>query len=205
MCRLLPMALLLLLHVALACAADPAPPPSSTTRPAAQVAASDIELTDIEGSQRRPLDPAANRAKAAVVFFLSHDCPISNSYAPEINRIAEAYGGAGKFTFTIVHPYVELSAAEAKKHAKEFNLSIPVFVDTTRVLTQRAGARVTPEVAVIDVKGQVLYRGRIDDKWAGYGKGRPEPTVRDLRNALDAILAGKPVPVERTDAVGCPI
>jgi hypothetical protein len=49
----------------------------------------------------------------------------------------------------------------------------------------------------------VLYRGRIDDRVADFGKRRVEPTRRDLRLALDAILAGKPVPARRTKAVGC--
>jgi hypothetical protein len=213
MCRGLLLTVLVLLHAAPACAAD-STPSQSTTRPATLptagvaapvIPAKDITLRDVTGIVRKPLDPEASRAKAGVVFFLSHDCPISNSYAPEINRITSAYGGEGKFTFSVVHPYAELTPSEAMKHAKEFNLTVPVFVDTTKVLTERAGARVTPEVAVIDAAGRVLYRGRIDDKWVDYGKGRPEPTVRDLRNALDAILAGRPVPVERTDAVGCPI
>ena len=49
----------------------------------------------------------------------------------------------------------------------------------------------------------VLYRGRIDDRYIEFGKDRPEPTVRDLERALDAIIAGKPVPVRETRAIGC--
>src|SRR5687767_14880063 len=122
MCRVLSVAVLVVLHVALACSADSAPA-RSTTRPttspagaAKPVAVKDIALRDVEGVERKPLDAEASRAKAAVVCFLSHDCPISNSYAPEISRITFAYGGEGKFSFSIAHPYAELSAAEARKH-----------------------------------------------------------------------------------------
>ena len=61
---------------------------------------------------------------------------------------------------------------------------------------------VTPEVAVMK-DGRMLYRGRIDDRYIEFGKDRPQPTVRDLERSLEAILAGKPVPVAETRAVGC--
>lgn len=181
--------------------------PAPSTRPAdanhPTPAARELALKDIEGVERRPLD--CGEGKGAVVFFISHDCPISNSYAPEIKRIASAYGGAGKFTFSIVHPYAELTVDEARKHAKEYALTLPIFIDKQHVVCDRVGAKVTPEVAVVAPDGKVLYLGRIDDKWADYGKSRVEPTVRDLRDALDAILAGKPVKSPQTEAVGCPI
>jgi hypothetical protein len=65
--------------------------------------------------------------------------------------------------------------------------------------------KVTPEVAVLSPTGELLYLGRIDDRYNPQGKRRPEPTVRDLQLALDAVLAGKPVPTPRTKAFGCPL
>ena len=164
--------------------AQPATRPATApaTRPASVVA------KDIDGNDCHPFD--AGNGKAAVVIFLSHDCPISNSYAPEIGRLYEAYANAG-FRFSIVHPYVELSAADAKKHAIEFRLPGTVIVSDT--LAPVVEAKVTPEVAVVGPDGTILYRGRIDDKWAGYAKSRVEPNTRELRDALDAIGAGKPV------------
>ena len=181
------------------------------TRPTAGAAAAapapvpaDIELKDVDGTARRPL-AAGGDAKAAVVFFLSHDCPISNGYAPEVNRICREYAAGGRVAFAVVHPYRELPADAARKHAKEYGYTVPVFVDTNRTLTRSVGAKVTPEVAVVGPGGALLYRGRIDDAWTGYGKRRPEPTTRELRAALDAVLAGRPVPVAGGEAVGCPI
>jgi len=62
-----------------------------------------------------------------------------------------------------------------------------------------------PEVAVLAPDGTVLYRGRIDDWYADYGKRRAQPTQNDLRNALDAILQGKKVTAPTTKALGCPL
>jgi hypothetical protein len=58
-------------------------------------------------------------------------------------------------------------------------------------------------VAVMTADQKLLYRGRIDDRYLEFGKDRPEPTVRDLERALDAIVAGKPAPVSETRAIGC--
>ncbi|HEX8913007.1 MAG TPA: redoxin family protein [Humisphaera sp.] len=181
-----------------AASAPAGPQTLPATRPAALVA------TDVEGTARRPLAVPAD-SKGVVVFFLAHDCPISNSYAPEVNRICAAYGGPKGFSFALVHPYQKLEAAEARQHAKDYGYVAPVFVDGDRALTTALGARVTPQAVVVGPDGTVLYRGRIDDKWVGYGRGRVEPTARDLRNALDAIAAGKPAPPPTGEPVGCPI
>ena len=66
-----------------------------------------------------------------------------------------------------------------------------------------AGASTTPEAAIISPSGQVLYRGRIDNVYAGLGKRRPAATERDLRKALDEVLSGKPVSTRETKAIGC--
>jgi hypothetical protein len=107
-------------------AAGPATRP--TTGPAVTVP-TDLEVKDVDGTTRRPL-ACGPAAKAAVVFFLSHDCPISNAYAPEVNRICKAYGADGRVAFSIVYPYRELTAAEARTHAKEYGYTIPGLIDT---------------------------------------------------------------------------
>jgi hypothetical protein len=74
--------------------------------------------------------------------------------------------------------------------------------DLGQKLVKLTGVTVTPEVAVVNGT-QVLYRGRIDDRYLELGKDRPEPTRRDLEAALEAIAAGKAVAVPETRAVGC--
>jgi hypothetical protein len=65
-----------------------------------------------------------------------------------------------------------------------------------------AAATITPEAAVF-VDGRLVYRGRIDDRFVELGRERPAPTQRDLFDALTAIVAGKPAPHPKTQAVGC--
>ena len=181
--------------------APAAPQDSPHSRPA-----TDIELKDTKGTTHRPLEVKGGVA-GAVLIFVATDCPISNSYAPEINRICAEYGGegSGKFRFYLVHVDTDLAPEAAARHARDFGYTCPVLLDTHHKLVEFLRARVTPEAVVLAPGGAVRYHGRIDDKWAGYGKARPEPTTRELRTALDAIRAGRPVPTPETEAIGCPI
>jgi hypothetical protein len=159
----------------------------------------------VDGAAHRPLHLAG--AKAAVVLFIRHDCPVSNGYAPEVARIISAYSKRD-VRFYLVHVDADLSAGDARAHAKEFRYPTdvaPLLLDGRQVLVTKLGATVTPEAAVVVEGGALAYRGRIDDKYYAYGRSRAEPTVRDLRAALDAVLEGKPVPAARTRAIGCPI
>jgi hypothetical protein len=179
--------------------------PASRPAAPATAPATPVELNDVDGAPHRPLH--LGRAKAAVVLFIRHDCPVSNGYAPEVGRIIAAYSPRN-VKFYLVHVDPDLSAKDAQVHAKEFRYPTdlaPVLMDTKRVLATRLGVTVTPEAAVVVEGGEVAYRGRIDDKYYAYGRSRAEPTVRDLRAALDAVLSGKPAPAARTKAIGCPI
>jgi hypothetical protein len=74
--------------------------------------------------------------------------------------------------------------------------------DVDLKLVKATGVTVTPEVALM--KGtELLYRGRIDDRYVDFGKDRPQPTRRDLDVALDQAIAGKPIAVRETRAIGC--
>jgi hypothetical protein len=159
-----------------------------------------IMLRDVDGRTHTPLSQPGS--KATVCFFLLPDCPISNAYAPEIKRIYSAYAPKQVAAF-LVHADPDTTAEQAKKHAQEHGLNCPVLLDPSHLLVKRTGVTVAPEVAVLSPVGKVLYRGRIDDWYVDYGKRRGEPTQRDLRNALDAILQGKAVPVAETKALGC--
>ena len=65
------------------------------------------------------------------------------------------------------------------------------------------GVEVTPEAVVLAKDGEVLYRGRIDDRWVDLGTRRPRATRHDLEEAIEAILAGRPPPPAPGRAVGC--
>ena len=141
-------------------------------------------------------------AKAAVFLFVARDCPISNAYAPEIRRIIARYAPQ-RVAFTLVYPDPDTSPAQARRHAKDYGLACLLLLDPLHRLVRRVGATVTPEAAVFAPGGRLLYRGRIDDLYLGFGKRRDHATRHDLCDALDAVLSGRPVPAPRTEAIGC--
>jgi hypothetical protein len=159
---------------------------------------SDLVFIDLDGVARRPLDPGSQAA--SVLIFYWQDCPISNSYAPELNRLRAAHTNCA---FYIVQVDPGLTRAAAKEHAQKFDLHPPVLLDPQHRLVKRLKATVTPEAVVVGKKGQLLYRGRIDDGYAALGKKRAAITQHDLQDALDAIAAGKPVKKTETKAIGC--
>ena len=136
-----------------------------------------------------------------VLVFTTTDCPISNRYAPEIQRLTEKF--AGQAEFVLVYPVPADTDPVVRSHVKKFGYRNKWQHDPGRKLVRHTGVTVTPEVAVLGADQKVLYRGRIDDRYVEFGKDRPEPTVRDLERSLDAVLAGKPVPVGQTQAIGC--
>ncbi|HLK59735.1 MAG TPA: redoxin domain-containing protein [Chthonomonadaceae bacterium] len=169
---------------------------------AATAWAAKITVPDVNGNKVSPLEGKAR--KATVLLFITNDCPISNSYAPEFTRICKAYT-AKKIAFYLVYADTSLSAADAKKHTQDYGYTCLALLDREHLLVKATGATITPEAAVLSTEGKLLYRGRIDDRYVDFGKARVQPTVRDLRDALDAIVQGKPVPHPTTKALGCTI
>lgn len=148
--------------------------------------------------------PDDESCKAVVIMFIGNDCPISNAYSPEINRLCREFGPKG-VQFLLVYADADLDRNAAQQHAADYGYCCPVILDPEMTLVRWIGATVKPEAAVLSVKGQLLYRGRINDLYPEVGKKRPRPTTHDLRDAIEAVLAGKEVRVPRTRAVGCDI
>jgi peroxiredoxin len=154
-------------------------------------------VADLSGALRHPLDPAGQTA--SVLIFYWHDCPICNGYAPEINRLCEHYTN---FNFYIVQVDPDLTVKDAQRHAQDYDLHAPVLLDGHHTLVKLARATVAPEAVVFGRNKNVLYRGRIDNLYANLASRRMEATEHDLRDALDAITAGKPV-LRQPPSVGC--
>ena len=152
-----------------------------------------------------PLDALqAPAGTTAIVFiFTSTDCPISNRYAPEVRRIADAFAAKG-VVFRLVYPNPAEDATAIREHLAAFSYTgaFEPLRDPKLALVKFAGATVTPEAAIV-ANGRVVYRGRIDDRFVDLGRERPAPTERDLFDALTAIVAGRPAPHPTTQAVGC--
>lgn len=142
------------------------------------------------------------QSKAAVYFFIGAECPISNRYAPEIQRIVAAYKEKG-IAFFGVQSDPELKPEAAQKHATEFGLPFPVLLDPEQTLAARFGVALTPTVVLVKPGGQALYRGRIDNRYLDFGRYRNVGIKPDLRNALDAFLSGKTIAEPVTKSIGC--
>jgi thiol-disulfide isomerase/thioredoxin len=142
--------------------------------------------------------------KLTVFVFMAPECPLSNRAVPELNRLAKEYGEKG-VAFYGVSADPAYSAEVVRKHDEEFGLVFPTLLDPGLVLVHHAGARVTPEVAVVAPDGAVLYVGRIDDRAVEFGKVRTQPKRQDLRAALDEALSGKPVSQPVLRSIGCAI
>jgi len=139
-----------------------------------------------------------------VLFFTMTDCPLANGYVPEMNRLSASYGPKG-VAFYAVQVDDTVSDAAVKKYAQEFAYAFPMLNDRRQILARLTGAKVTPEVAVLSSTGDVLYLGRIDNKVEDLTRPRYAATEPELRNALDAVLAGRAPKEARTRAVGCSI
>jgi thiol-disulfide isomerase/thioredoxin len=152
-------------------------------------------LADIE-------DAMLGTLAMTVLIFVSIDCPVSNRYAPEIKRLHEEFTSRG-VTFRLVYPNPLDDEAAIGRHLRDFGYPPIAERDGDRTLVKTAGATITPEAAVFDAQKRLVYRGRIDDRFVELGRERPAATRRDLRDALVAVLAGKPVNPSHTQAVGC--
>lgn len=185
-----------LLFAACSSAADPTP---ATDRLNKKI--DNFSLTAADG-KAVGLHDQADR-KAVVVVFLSFDCPVSNSYATTLSELHADFSGKG-VAFVGVVPGDEPAADVAKK-AAEFKLPFPVYADPKLVAPEALKATTTPEAFALDHNFVLRYRGRIDNAFAARLKKNPRVTDHDLRDALDAMLAGRPVLTPATKAVGCPI
>jgi peroxiredoxin len=161
-----------------------------------------FSLRDVDGIEHRQTEWAGKRA--VVIFFSTVDCPLSNGYVPEMNRVQKEYASRG-VAFYAVEADTTLDVTAVRKHAREFGFTFPVLIDKQQVLGHLTGATTTPQVAVLSSAGALLYLGRIDNGVEDFDKRRNVVTQHDLRDTLDALLAGRPIPHPTTKVIGCAI
>ncbi|MGC4050944.1 MAG: redoxin domain-containing protein [Paludibaculum sp.] len=159
-------------------------------------------LLDTTGAAHR--DAEWESARAVVLFFVTTDCPLSNGYVPEMNRIAAEFGPRGVRVYAVLAD-PDLPRDEATRHARDFDYRFPVLFDPRQILARHVRATVTPEAAILTPAGGLLYLGRIDNSVERLGTKRFRPTVLDLRDALEAVLTGRPLSRPSTKAFGCAI
>ncbi|MGH8638845.1 MAG: redoxin family protein [Burkholderiales bacterium] len=153
-------------------------------------------------------------SKALVVIFTAVHCPTAEVYEERIKQLVTDYKSKG-VAFVAIQPnnaeavrldemgYTDLgdSVADMKIRAAHRKFNFPFLYDGEKQdVSRQYGAVATPHVFVFDQERQLRYQGRVDSNpREGYAK------VPDTRNAIDAVLAGSPVPIEKTPAVGCSV
>ncbi|MEO8398468.1 MAG: redoxin domain-containing protein [Ignavibacteriaceae bacterium] len=138
-------------------------------------------------------------SKAIVLMFIATQCPVSNAYNLRMSDLYEKYKGKN-IAFVGINSNKAESVSEIKSHAEKNNLKFVILKDEKNKIADELDASVTPEIYVLNSKFEVQYHGRIDDS-----KSQDNIESKDLENALNEILAGKPISNNRTKAFGCTI
>ena len=140
--------------------------------------------------------------RATVIYFLMPGCPMCESYTLTINELSKKFSGK-EISFGAVFSSPDYTDEEIISFHDTYNLAIPFYRDSSFNLTRMLGAKVTPEVFVLDSAATLLYSGSIDNWAYATGKIRMEATEFFLNDALENIVNGKPVSVKHTAAYGC--
>lgn len=166
-------------------------------------AVKDFALLDHQGGFHQlyyyAKDPAT---KAIVLFVQGNGCPLVRKRVPELKRLRDTYGTNG-VVFWLLNANPQDTRDEIAKEAREFGIDFPILMDESQLVAQTLRITRTGEAIVIEPNSwRIRYRGAIDDRLS-YETQRPEAQHAYLRDALDAVLAGKEVPTVQTSAPGC--
>ncbi len=174
---------------------------SQNSAPAAQVTVGskvgDLPFTTLDGKPASLYQFVAQQG--TLLIFVATRCPVSNDYNQRMAELARDYTARG-FAVIGVNANRNEPPEEVAQHAAEKGLGFTIVKDPDDRVADLFGASVTPEAYLFDTSWALRYHGRIDDS-----RNPANIITRDLRAALDAVAAGKPVPVMETKAFGCSI
>jgi hypothetical protein len=160
----------------------------------------DFRLLDQNGKSHK-LHYLSDR-KAVVIMVQGNGCPITRAAWSALKEIRSGYAAKG-IEFLMLNPNLQDDRASIQAEAREFGYDIPILVDNTQLVGEALGVTRTSEVFVIETQHwNVVYRGPIDDRLT-YERQRAVAKDKYLIDALDNVLAGKPVARAKRDAVGC--
>ena len=165
--------------------------------------APELALPDVLNGQTVALDDFTGR-KALLVMFICRHCPYVLHVKPALIELAKDYSGRPLGIVAISSNDAERYPDDAPERLAEMArvLSFPLLYDETQNVAKAYRAACTPDFFLFDANRRLAYRGQLDDSRPGNSRPR---TGQDLRAAIDAVLAGKPVnPVQRA-SVGCNI
>jgi peroxiredoxin/mono/diheme cytochrome c family protein len=138
---------------------------------------------------------------AIVVAFLGTECPLARLYAPRLADLAARYEKQG-VQFVAIDANQQDSLAKLTKYARDSKIDFPLLKDLGNRVADQFGATRTPEVFVLDTHRAVCYHGAVDDQYS-VGVTRAKAETHYLADALDELLAGKPISLPLTQASGC--
>ena len=164
---------------------------------AAAAAPATLHLTD---TSDRPVTINAASGKVTVVVFISTLCPISNAYHDRYKALVSSYKNKPGIQFVFVNSNDNETMADVRDHVRDAELPFPVYKDWKNVVADQLRASMTPEAFVLDGGGVTRYHGAIDD-----AKVEARVKVDAVKDAIAALLAGKPVPRSEMKAFGCTI
>lgn len=140
--------------------------------------------------------------RATIIIFLSPDCPLCENYSLNIKQLKNAYPSE-EIVFYGIFPGKNYTNPEIQGYLYHYKPPVIPILDPDYTLTERLGARVTPEVFVLDSTGTLRYQGAIDNWIPKLGQKRTVVNEHYLADALAAIETGTKIPVVYTKAVGC--
>ena len=173
---------------------------TATDVPAAMAigtAVDNFTLPDSDGKDHS-LDSLKGK-NGTVVLFVATKCPVSNAYNERMEKLAQDYKAKGVNVIGINSNVAELGP-EIKSHAASNKLTFPILKDGGNKIADVFGATVTPEAYFMDANNKLVYRGRIDN-----ARDTSQVVSTELRDAIEAALAGKPVAKTTATAFGCSI
>ena len=168
----------------------PAPPAIGAT-------IEDFTLPDVDNNDHSLKSLAGKNG--TVLLFIAVQCPVSNAYNERMEKLAQDYKAKG-INVIGINSNVKEDAAAVKAHAAEHKFTFTILKDPANKIADRLGATVTPEAYFLDANNKLLYHGRIDN-----ARNVEQLETSDLRNALDAALAGKAIEKTEAKAFGCTI
>jgi len=162
-----------------------------------------FELPDVVSGRKISLDSFKGR-KALLVMFICRHCPYVQHVKGELARLGRDYADQGIVAISANDPqaYPQDAPEQLRAFAREEGFSFPLCFDESQDTAQAYGAVCTPDFFLFDQDRRLAYRGQLDDSRPGNAAA---VTGRDLRAALDAVLAGKPVAPEQKPSAGCSI
>jgi peroxiredoxin len=170
---------------------------AQTEKAIAATSIANFELPDANGT-RRSFD-SLKGANGTVLIFVSVNCPVSNAYNERMEKLAADYKARGISVVGINANQTE-SIADIKRHAAEKNLTFPILKDAGNKIADKLGAQVTPEAFFIDANSKLVYHGRIDNS-----RNAASISASELRDAIEAKLAGQAITKAEAKAFGCSI